>query len=267
MTHVRQPAIIARCASFRAEPSPSSSPTSRAPRSCCTSSVTATPTRSASTAARFVQRSPRTTGSRSTRRATRSSWRSRARDALAAAQEGQEALASGPIRVRMGVHTGEPIITDEGYVGLDVHRAARIAAVGHGGQVLVSQSTRELVGPDGLVELGEHRLKDLRAPERIYQLGDGEFPPLKSLNQSNLPVQPTPFVGREKELGEVFVLLHDPSTKLLTLTGAGARARPGSRSRRRPRASTAIRTGSGGSRCRRCGSRNASSRRSGRRSA
>jgi len=65
---------------------------------------------------------------------------SRARDALAAAQEGQEALASGPIRVRMGVHTGEPIITDEGYVGLDVHRAARIAAVGHGGQVLVSQS-------------------------------------------------------------------------------------------------------------------------------
>ena len=146
---------------------------------------------------------------------------SRARDALAAAQEGQEALASGPIRVRMGVHTGEPVVTDEGYVGLDVHRAARIAAVGHGGQVLVSQSTRELVGPDGLVELGEHRLKDLTAPERIYQLGDGEFPPLKSLNQSNLPVQPTPFVGREKELGEVFVLLHDPATRLLTLTGAG----------------------------------------------
>jgi len=146
---------------------------------------------------------------------------SRARDALAAAKAGQEALASGPILVRMGVHTGEPVVTDEGYVGLDVHRAARIAAVGHGGQVLVSQATRELVGPDGLVELGEHRLKDLTAPERIYQLGDGEFPPLKSLNQSNLPVQPTPFVGREKELGEVFVLLHDPATRLLTLTGAG----------------------------------------------
>jgi predicted ATPase len=146
---------------------------------------------------------------------------SRARDALAAARVGQEALAPGPIRVRMGVHTGEPVVTDEGYVGLDVHRAARIAAVGHGGQVLVSQATRELVGPDGLVELGEHRLKDLTAPERIYQLGAGEFPPLKSLNQSNLPVQPTPFVGREKELGEVFVLLRDPATRLLTLTGAG----------------------------------------------
>ena len=146
---------------------------------------------------------------------------SRARDALAAAREGQEALGDGPVRVRMGVHTGEPLVTDEGYVGIDVHRAARIAAVGHGGQVLVSQSTRELAGPDGLRDLGEHRLKDLTASERLYQLGDGEFPPLKSLNQSNLPVQPTPFVGREKELGEVLALLRAPSTRLLTLTGAG----------------------------------------------
>ena len=137
---------------------------------------------------------------------------SRARDALAAAREGQEALDDGPVRVRMGVHTGEPLVTDEGYVGIDVHRAARIAAVGHGGQVLVSQSTRELAGADGLRDLGEHRLKDLTASERLYQLGDGEFPPLKSLNQSNLPVQPTPFVGREKELGEVLALLRAPST-------------------------------------------------------
>ncbi len=146
---------------------------------------------------------------------------SRARDALAAASEGQQSLGTGPIRVRMGVHTGEPIVTEEGYVGLDVHRAARIAAVGHGGQVLVSQSTRELAGADGLRDLGEHRLKDLTAAERIYQLGDGEFPPLKSLNQSNLPVQPTPFVGREKELGEVLALLRAPTTRLLTLTGSG----------------------------------------------
>jgi predicted ATPase len=145
----------------------------------------------------------------------------RAGEALAAAREGQAALGAGPIRVRMGLHTGEPLVTDEGYVGLDVHRAARIAAVGHGGQVLLSQSTRELSGPDGLVDLGEHRLKDLTAPERLYQLGEEEFPPLKSLNQSNLPQQPTPFVGREKELAEVMQLVGDPDVRLLTLTGAG----------------------------------------------
>jgi predicted ATPase len=143
----------------------------------------------------------------------------RAADALSAARDGQACL-DGPIRVRMGVHTGEPLVTDEGYVGIDVHRAARIAAVGHGGQVLVSQSTRELVSDD-LLDLGEHRLKDLTAPERIYQLGEGEFPPLKSLNQSNLPEQPTPFVGREKELGEVLGLAGDSKIRLLTLTGPG----------------------------------------------
>jgi predicted ATPase len=145
----------------------------------------------------------------------------RAAEAVAAAREGQAALGSGAIRVRMGLHTGEPLVTDEGYVGLDVHRAARIAAVGHGGQVLLSQSTRELLGQDDLIDLGEHRLKDLTAPERLYQLGDEEFPPLKSLNQSNLPEQPTPFVGREKELAEVIVLLRDGGIRLLTLTGAG----------------------------------------------
>jgi len=146
---------------------------------------------------------------------------SRARDAVAAAADGQESLAAGPIRVRMGLHTGEPLVTDEGYVGIDVHRAARIAAVGHGGQVLLSQATYDLVGPDGLRDLGEHRLKDLTAPERLWQLGEADFPPLGSLNQSNLPVQPTPFVGREKELGEVLALLHDPATRVLTFTGAG----------------------------------------------
>src|SRR3954447_6841654 len=145
----------------------------------------------------------------------------RAGDALAAAREAQDGLTPGQVRVRMGVHTGEPIVTDEGYVGIDVHRAARIAGVGHGGQVLVSQATRELVGLDGLLDLGEHRLKDLTAPERIYQLGDAEFPPLKSLNQSNLPEQPTPFVGREKELLEVLALAGDGDVRLLTLTGAG----------------------------------------------
>jgi predicted ATPase len=143
----------------------------------------------------------------------------RASDALAAAAEGREALAGGPIRVRMGLHTGEPSVTAEGYVGIDVHRAARIAAAGHGGQILVSQATRDLTGIDGLRDLGEHRLKDLTAPERIYQLGEGDFPPLKSLNQTNLPAQPTPLVGRERELREIAELLR--ASRLLTLTGAG----------------------------------------------
>lgn len=97
--------------------------------------------------------------------------------ALEAATTALEGLASGPIKVRMGIHTGTPHLADEGYVGVDVHRAARIAAAGHGGQVLVSASAAALLGVDELRELGEHRLKDLSAPERIYQLGDGEFPP------------------------------------------------------------------------------------------
>ena len=87
-----------------------------------------------------------------------------------------ESLAPGPIHVRVGLHTGTPLVTSEGYVGDDVHRAARIAAVGHGGQVLVAASTAALIGLDGLVDLGEHRFKDIAAAERVYQLGDGEFP-------------------------------------------------------------------------------------------
>jgi len=144
--------------------------------------------------------------------------------ALRAAAEALEGLAAGQIRVRMGLHTGTPHLGEEGYVGVDVHRAARIAACGHGGQVLVSQSTRALVDPSNsllLVDLGEHRLKDLSAPERIYQLGEGEFPPLKSLYRTNLPIPATPFLGREKELLEVLELLSREDVRLLTLTGPG----------------------------------------------
>jgi predicted ATPase len=142
-------------------------------------------------------------------------------DALRAAADALAGLAPGPIRVRMGIHTGTPHVAEEGYVGADVHRAARIAACGHGGQVLISASTAALLDTDGLRDLGEHRLKDLSAPERIYQLGDEDFPPLQSLHQTNLPVPSTPFLGREQELTEVLGLLSQEDVRLLTLTGPG----------------------------------------------
>jgi predicted ATPase len=138
--------------------------------------------------------------------------------ALAAAREAQEALE---VPVRMGIHTGTPLLTDEGYVGADVHRAARIAAAGHGRQVLVSASTAALLEPDGLRDLGEHRLKDLSAPERIFQLGAADFPPLKTLYRTNLPIPATPFVGRARELEHALELLGRADVRLLTLTGAG----------------------------------------------
>ena len=147
--------------------------------------------------------------------------------AVRAAARIVEDLGQGPIRLRMGVHTGAPYVTDEGYVGEDVHRAARIAACGHGGQVLVSSATAALLAPDGLPDvpplrdLGEHRLKDLSAAERIHQLGHHDFAPLKSLHRTNLPVPATPFVGRDAELAEVLDLLRRDDVRLLTLTGPG----------------------------------------------
>ncbi|HET8850922.1 MAG TPA: protein kinase [Ktedonobacteraceae bacterium] len=162
----------------------------------------------------------------------------RATDALSAAVHAQRALASHPwpegvvVRVRMGLHTGEPQLASEGYVGLDVHRAARIMSAGHGGQVLFSQTTRDLVEQDlpdngSLLDLGEHRLKDLRGPQRLFQLVISDlpayFPPLKTLDVSpnNLPVQPTPFIGRQKEVATVEDLLRREEVRLLTLTGPG----------------------------------------------
>ena len=140
--------------------------------------------------------------------------------ALAAARALTESLAPGPIHVRVGLHTGTPLVTGEGYVGDDVHRAARIAAVGHGGQVLVAASTATLVGVDGLADLGEHRFKDLAAPERVYQLGEQTFPPLKSLYRSNLPLAANPLIGRKKELADVLQALLDGS-RAVTITGPG----------------------------------------------
>src|SRR4051812_26215432 len=103
----------------------------------------------------------------------------RAADAVAAAQAVCDGLASGPAPARIGLHTGEPLVTAEGYVGIDVNRAARIAAAGNGGQVLVSRVTHALVPDVVYLDLGEQRLKVLAAPERLYQLGTGEFPPPK----------------------------------------------------------------------------------------
>src|SRR5580658_134519 len=136
------------------------------------------------------------------------------------------------VRVRMGVHCGEAARTAAGLVGLEVHRAARVAAVGHGGQVLVSEAAAVLVRdwlPPGaaLTDLGSHRLKDLGRPERIFQLhGAGlqaEFPPLRSLDNlalpNNLPAQLSVFIGRDREVAEVRALVE--SSRLVTLTGAG----------------------------------------------
>src|SRR6266496_4552689 len=162
----------------------------------------------------------------------------RATDAISAAVDAQRALASHPwpegaaVRVRMGLHTGEPSLTSEGYVGLDVHRAARIMSAGHGGQVLLSQTTRDLVEhalPEGahLQDLGAHRLKDLQRPSHLYQLVmaglPADFPPVKTLGiqPHNLPIQPTPLIGRGQEVASVQHLLRREDVRLLTLTGPG----------------------------------------------
>jgi predicted ATPase/class 3 adenylate cyclase len=156
--------------------------------------------------------------------------------AVAAATAAQRALAAEPwppeaeVRVRIGLHTGEVSLGVESYVGLHVHRASRIAGVGHGGQVLLSDATRALVDgslPDGvgLRDLGEHRLKDLEHPEHLWQLViDGlpsEFPPISSLDATpnNLPTRLTTFLGREREIAEIGGLLAEH--RLLTLTGPG----------------------------------------------
>ena len=144
-----------------------------------------------------------------------------AEGAVRAASEAQQEGRTGSISVRIGIHTGTPHMTEEGYVGADVHRAARIAVCGHGGQVLISASTASLVGTEQLRDLGWHRLKDLSAPERIYQLGDNEFPPLRSQHQTNLPVPATSFLGREQELLELTALLRQNEVRLVTLTGPG----------------------------------------------
>jgi predicted ATPase/class 3 adenylate cyclase len=141
-----------------------------------------------------------------------------AQGAVNAARQAQLGLRNGPVAVRVGVHSGEPLVWAEGYVGVDVHRGARICAAAHGGQVIVSQRTRELVKAP-FVDLGLHRLKDLSEPQHLFQIGDVDFPPLRTLYRTNLSVQPSPLVGRMRELGEASELL--ATHRLLTLTGPG----------------------------------------------
>ena len=157
----------------------------------------------------------------------------RARDAVSAAADAQRALAAHAwpegvtLRVRMGLHTGTPDRGPGSYVGHDVHRAARISAVAHGGQILLSDATRALATPlpQGLatVDLGRHRLKDLSEPEHVFQLtGPGlelDFPPLASTDvvPTNLPRERTSFVGRQCELDELLPMLR--RSRLVTLTG------------------------------------------------
>jgi predicted ATPase/class 3 adenylate cyclase len=158
--------------------------------------------------------------------------------AVAAAVAAQRSLAreawpaDADVRVRIGLHTGQGTLGGDNYAGMDVHRAARIAAAGHGGQVLISGSTQALVErelPEGttLLDKGEHRLKDLLRPERIFQVAHpglrSDFPALASLSRrpNNLPVQASEFLGREVELRAIRGLLDDPAVRLLTLTGPG----------------------------------------------
>lgn len=141
----------------------------------------------------------------------------RATDALAAAAAAQAALV-GQLRVRIGVHTGEPQVTEEGYVGFVVHQAARICAAAHGGQVVLSEATAHLVDAS-LHDLGLHRLKDVPVPQHLYQLGHGDFPPLRSLNYTNLPDELTRLIGRETAVSHVASLVEHH--RLVTLTGPG----------------------------------------------
>jgi predicted ATPase/class 3 adenylate cyclase len=150
-----------------------------------------------------------------------------AEQAVAAAAEAQRTLAEAawpdekPIRVRIGIHTGEPALDPPKYVGIDVHKAARIMSAGHGGQTLLSRETRALLDARLVLrELGEHRLKDFEEPVWLSQLGEGRFPPLKTISNTNLPRPAGSFIGREKDVAEVVSLVRG-GARLITLTGPG----------------------------------------------
>jgi class 3 adenylate cyclase len=131
-----------------------------------------------------------------------------ASEAVTAVAQAMASLADGPVRIRVGVHTGEPLLDPPKYVGPDVHKAARIMSAARGGQVLLSGATHELVAVD-VLDLGRHRLKDFPEPVSLYQLGSNRFPPLRTISNTNLPVPLSSFVGREQEVTEVVSLIRD----------------------------------------------------------
>jgi len=141
--------------------------------------------------------------------------------AAEAARAATDVLSEGPISVRMGLHTGTPTVTAEGYVGVDVHRGARIAALAHGGQILLSPATASLLDGAELREVGLHRLKDFDGGVRLLQLGLAEFPPLRTPGSVDLPTPPTRFLGRETELFEAVSLVYERDPRVLTVVGPG----------------------------------------------
>ena len=141
--------------------------------------------------------------------------------AVAAAAAGQEALEAGPIRVRMGLHTGTPTLASDGYVGVDVHRGARVAALAHGGQVLLTEATATLLDGVALTDLGRHRLKDFDGPAQLRQLGTDRHPPLRTPGTVLLPTPATPFLGRERELYDAVSLVLIEAPPVLTILGPG----------------------------------------------
>ncbi len=143
-----------------------------------------------------------------------------AADAAAAAAYAQDGLSATSVKVRMGLHTGNPIVRDGMYVGLDVHRAARVASVAHGCQTLVSATcAAELSAREALFSLGLHLLKDFDEPIELFQLGGGDHPPLRSIAPTNLPTPASSFVGREIELGQAEEVRQH--ARLLTVVGTG----------------------------------------------
>lgn len=157
---------------------------------------------------------------------------SSAREAVSAVSEAMAGLEQGPIRIRVGIHTGTPGLDPPKYVGLDVHFAARVMSSAHGGQVVVSASTARQLAPSGsepqalsLHDLGEHRLKDIAEAVSLFLLGEGAFPPLKTISNANLPRPASSFLGRERELAEVLARI-EGGARLLTHRPGGSASPP-----------------------------------------